>query len=267
MQYITPTAEENAQLSPVLPYIEGFSEMSAAEKEFLHALVLRHKPKKVLELGVSAGAASAIILHALQHLDKKATLSSIDFSSRWYKDTSKRSGFVITENLPELAGNWTLYTPGIAAKYMDTIGAGIDFCLIDTMHRNPGEILDVLMVLPYLAENALVVFHDIALQTASPAHLASYTNSVLFSVLQGKKFLPANKHLPFANIGAIQLAPVTGQNIYDIFNLLLMPWTYLPGNAEYITLVEHFNAWYPEENVNLFLKAKAYYAAVSHVME
>ncbi len=261
MQSLTPTTEENALLAPILPHLDGLSEMSLAEQQFLHALVLRQKPKKILELGVSAGGASAILLHSIR--GRNAQLFSIDYSSRWYKDNTKRSGFAVTDNLPSLAKNWTLYTPGLAAKYLDTIGPEIDFCLIDTMHQNPGEILDTLMVLPYLAENALVVFHDIALQTANPKYIACYTNSVLFSVLQGEKYLPASTHLPFANIGAIKLNPVTAQNKYDLFNLLLMPWNYMLGDADYVTLMEHFKKWYPEDCVALLMKARAYYAALN----
>jgi hypothetical protein len=36
----------------------------------------------------------------------------------------------------------------LALRFMDTIDGEIDFCFIDTAHVNPGEIFDVLMVLP-----------------------------------------------------------------------------------------------------------------------
>ena len=47
---------------------------------------------------------------------------------------------------------------------MENIGKGIDMAFFDTVHFEPGEILDFLMVLPFLKEEAIVIFHDIGNQ-------------------------------------------------------------------------------------------------------
>ena len=55
---------------------------------------------------------------------------------------------------------WTLYIGTLTSQVIETIGNDIDFAFIDTMHITPGELLDWLMVLPFLKEEAIVVFHD-----------------------------------------------------------------------------------------------------------
>ena len=55
---------------------------------------------------------------------------------------------------------WTLYTGGITPEFIENIGSCIDFAFIDTKHVTPGEMLDWLMVLPFLKNESIVVFHD-----------------------------------------------------------------------------------------------------------
>jgi len=47
---------------------------------------------------------------------------------------------------------------------MKSIGNNIDMVFIDSAHFEPGEILDFLIVLPFLKEEAIVMFHDIGNQ-------------------------------------------------------------------------------------------------------
>ena len=43
---------------------------------------------------------------------------------------------------------------------MQSIVGNIDMLLIDNTHFGPGEILDFLIDLPFLKEEAIVIFHD-----------------------------------------------------------------------------------------------------------
>ena len=56
---------------------------------------------------------------------------------------------------------WTLFKGNIATEYMEQIGNNIDMVFIDTAHFEPGEMLDFIMVLPFLREKAIAIFHDI----------------------------------------------------------------------------------------------------------
>ena len=121
--------------------LDGLSEMTFSERAFLSGAIRKFKPKKILELGVAAGASSAIILNAIQDLEG-AALYSIDYSAEYYRKKEKKSGYIVKEKYPELANKWKLYTGGPACHFLDEIGNDIDFCLLDTTHYLPGEISD-----------------------------------------------------------------------------------------------------------------------------
>jgi hypothetical protein len=55
---------------------------------------------------------------------------------------------------------WTLFKGGVTSEFIEKIGGNIELAFIDTVHVTPGEKLDWLQVLPFLKEEAIVVFHD-----------------------------------------------------------------------------------------------------------
>ena len=228
------------------------SEMSYLERCFLNGIIRQAKPKKILELGVSAGGSSAIILNAIKDFDN-AKLYSVDYNTKLYYDNSKNTGFIIDEKFSNLKNKWKLYTGGTAAKYMEEIGGEINLCLIDTMHINPGEFLDFLIVLPYLKKNAILIFHDIALHyNGNERH--SITNCILFSCLRGKK-LSFNEGLwnSFANIGAVILDENVKDNILDYLYLLTLPWQYLPSYNDILECQKLFSKHYKQDLVDKFI--------------
>ena len=226
------------------------SEMSYLERCFLNGIIRQAKPKKILELGVSAGGSSAVILNAIKDFDN-AKLYSVDYNKKWYRDNSKDVGFIIDEKFSHLKNNWKLYTEGTAAKFMEEIGGEIDLCLIDTMHSNPGEFLDFLIVLPYLKKNAILIFHDIALHHT---YKWCITNGILFSCLRGEK-LSFNAGLwnKYANIGAVILDENIMDNISDYLYLLTLPWEYLPADKDILECQKLFSKNYGTEFVDTFM--------------
>ena len=228
------------------------SEMTYLERYFLNGIVRQTKPKKILELGVSAGGSSAIILNAIKDFDN-AKLYSVDYNTKLYYDNSKNTGFIIDEKFSNLKNKWKLYTGGTAAKFMEEIGGEIDLCLLDTMHINPGEFLDFLIVLPYLKKNAILILHDIALHyNGNERH--SITNCILFSCLRGKK-LSFNEGLwnSFANIGAVILDENVKDNILDYLYLLTLPWQYLPSYNDILECQKLFSKHYKQDLVDKFI--------------
>ena len=226
------------------------SEMTYLERCFLNGIIRQAKPKKILELGVSAGGSSAIILNAIKDFDN-TKLYSVDYNKKWYRDNSKDVGFIIDEKFSNLKNKWKLYTGGTAAKYMDEIGGEIDLCLIDTMHVNPGEFLDFLIVLPYLKKNAILILHDIALHHT---YKFCITNGILFSCLNGNK-LSFNEGLwnRFANIGAVILDENIKDNILDYLYLLTLPFEYLPTDNDILECQKLFSKHYKQDLVDKFI--------------
>jgi predicted O-methyltransferase YrrM len=277
-ELVNSTDEENKILDRLDNYYQEFNEMTGQERYFLNSMILRNKPVKILELGVSAGSSSMILLNAIKENDK-GELYSIDYSNHWYKDQSCKTGFVL-DKYPELKEKWKLYTGTLALAFLEQIGDGIDFVFIDTMHTNPGEILDFLMVLPFLKEEALVVFHDTKLYTdinSADKHGQRYmafanTNNLLMSAVYGKKYIPmgeaeinlpfkkVNKNIPkvagseihFPNIGAIAIDKETRNRIFEVFNLLTLQWLYMPSDDELVEIINFFSKYYDPLLVNHF---------------
>jgi len=263
VSFISPTDKENKVLESLSEYYKQYIEMSWSERRFLNSLVLREKPKKVLELGVSAGGSDVVILNALKD-NPQAKLYSIDIMRNYYKEPEKPVGFVV-DNYPKLKVRHKLYREGLACDFMDEIGGGIDCCFIDTAHNNPGEILDMVMVLPYIKDDCLIIFHDTSLHVLCCAD-EFHTNAILMSVLKGEKILPADysdlnvydkiakkSHKGFfPNIGAVKLDKNFKEQVWDLFNALIIPWAYYPSDEELLRVKKHIEKHYSKYLCDLF---------------
>lgn len=97
------------------------SEMSYLDRSFLNGIIRKVRPRKILELGVSAGGSSSIILNAIKDIEY-STLYSIDYNTNYYVDATKKTGFIVDERFASLKNKWHLYTEGIAAKFLDEVG-------------------------------------------------------------------------------------------------------------------------------------------------
>lgn len=66
------------------------SEMTDGQRRFIHGLIQYYEPEKVLELGVSAGGGTIVLLNALME-NAQAKLYSIDSATNEiYKEVSKQ---------------------------------------------------------------------------------------------------------------------------------------------------------------------------------
>ena len=127
------------------------------QKEFLNGIVRKFKPQKIIEIGVSKGGSSAIILNAIKDR-KNSHLYSVDINNSEY------IGLCVNNYFSQFLNKWSLFKGNIAVKFLESIGNKIDMAFFDTSHFEPGEILDFLMVLPFLKEESIIVFHDIGNQ-------------------------------------------------------------------------------------------------------
>ena len=184
---------------------------------------------------------SGIILNAIKKLSG-AHLYSVDLNKECYSMKGRLTGFLM-DKFPELKKKWTLLTGGTIYDYIDQIGGDVDLVLIDTVHSNPGEILDALGIFPYLKKDALIIFHDTNLQI-SPLRGIEFTNNTLMSAIYGEKIIPSPDSFEgingyFNNIGAIRLNTESLKNIYNVFNLLALHWTYFPA-LDQLDKIKHF---------------------------
>ena len=82
-------------------------------------------------------------------MKKTTKLYSIDLN------TEKYIGECVEKYFPSLLKNWAIFKGNIATEFIEKIGKNIDMALIDTAHLEPGEILDFLIILPFLKEGAI----------------------------------------------------------------------------------------------------------------
>ena len=227
------------------------SGMWGNQREFLNGIIRKFKPKKILEIGVRHGGSSIIILNAIEDF-KKSKLYSIDLSSE--EDVGK----CVKQFFPNYIKNWSLYKGNIATEYIESIGNNIDMVLIDTAHFEPGEILDFLIILPFLKEKAIVIFHDIANQITRSEKRNEFAPYIIFNGIRGEKYLPSGNYILKQDIGAVKLS--INQNLYyhDYFRLLGGQWQYFPKEIHINQLRSFFKKYYDQECLTMFEESVAF---------
>lgn len=202
-------------------------EMSEWQSAFLCGLLKEKRPKKILEIGVSAGGTTAIVLNCMSLIDCQCEMTSVDILDYYYKDPTKKSGY-LAEEVKGIIDNKVKHEMkiGIIPDLIEEIGGGIDFLILDAAHMIPGEILDFLTCLPYLTENATVVLHDVILHRTCSSVYTNATRVLMDSVTADKIIAFGDTEFGYPNIGAFVVNKDTKKYIYDVFSSLLMTWQY-----------------------------------------
>ena len=221
------------------------SRMWSNQRQFLNGAVRKFKPKKILELGVAEGGSSIIILNAMQDI-KNSHLFSIDLS------THHKIGSCVKNIFPHFLNKWSLYTGNVAAKFMEEIGGDIDMVFIDSGHYEPGEILDFLIILPFLKEEALVGFHDIGNQITKASERNEWAPYIIFNIIRGKKYLPSGDNILTQDIGFVKLEKNQFLYVHDYFRALGGQWQYFPNESDINIIEELFKKYYDKECITMF---------------
>ena len=213
------------------------------QREFLNGVIRKFRPKKILELGVFLGGSSIIILNAIKDI-KNSHLYSIDINN------DPKVGSCVEKYFPHLLNKWTLFKGNIAANYIEKIGNNIDLAFIDTEHFEPGEILDFLMILPFLKDEAIIIMHDIDHQITQPIGTDmrdEWAPYIIYNLIRGEKFLPAGKGVLNKDIGAIKLERKQKKYIHDYCRALGGQWQYFPLEEHIKIVINHFEKYYDNE--------------------
>lgn len=208
-------------------------EMTLNELKFLGTMLTNFTPaNKVLEIGVAAGGTSAFILKMLNLLGSPATLYSCDINTKYYGNKQLDTGYMVKAHMPELCDKFALFAGGLITRFLPSIGGDIDFVILDTMHRVPGELLDYLCILPYLKNDCLLVLHDTALHILRGGE--SYATRLLYAVSVGQKYDFQDLENPYGigNISAVQITPDSSKYVGNVFQALMLPWSYMPSDDQ-----------------------------------
>ena len=135
-------------------------ELSQKESYFLNGIIRKLKPKNCLEIGTSSGGSAISILSAIKDIND-SILVSMDLNNKFYKNKSLNSGYRVETNFPNLANKWKLFTGNHPHKFLDKLKMKFEFLFLDTVHSSPDEIINLIEVLPFLKEKAVIVLNDI----------------------------------------------------------------------------------------------------------
>ena len=234
--FIEPSNNILKKLGISLKEFEVVSEMNPVDRAFLCGMIRKHRPHKIVEVGVAEGGTTAIILECIQELKLDCEMYSVDAVEDLYYDKTKKVGYILDELREKGAdlGNCkhTLITGKILPEVVDEIGSEIDFLILDTIHTMPGENLDFLAAFPYLTKDAVVVMHDVLL-SQRPEYVESIATNVLFASVTADKYLNIQSLSEDINIAAFQLNNDTQKYLLDVAAGLMLPWEYYP-QEEYV---------------------------------
>ena len=147
----------------------------------------------------------------------------------------------------------------MSSKILSKLNLKYDFLFLDSAHVTPGEYFNIIEVLPFLKENAIVVLHDIVwhfykiLKTDIQSNQLIHPTQInLMSTLIGKKILlKSNNTNTLLNIGAVFLDKNQKKYYLNYFLLLLNVWSYMPTDKQLEDLREFIIKYY---NNSLFLR-------------
>ena len=203
---------------------------------------------------------SAVILNAIMDI-KDSFLYSCDLEVKHYLNSQCEVGCVVKNNFPEFLDKWKLFTGNTTAAFIEGIGNNIDFVFIDTAHVMPGEVLNMIEILPFLKKNAIIAFDDINQQAKKKLfNLTDFypCNNLLFSVLRGKKIIYNQKNnniFNFRKLGAVILDNDQENYFFEYFYLLSNNWSYMPNQFEIDVIRNIVSKYYKPYFLSIFDKA------------
>ncbi|MDR1584094.1 MAG: class I SAM-dependent methyltransferase [Prevotellaceae bacterium] len=240
------------------------SQMHPVERRFINGLIHLLRPKRILEVGVAEGGGTIVLLNAIESM-KDATVASVDIANTVWRAPTKRVGDAVNDMYQGGNKQWVLYREKCFSEIADVFTEPFDFCVIDTGHVHPVESLDFLTVLPYLSDNAVVVFHDLATFVFNTEFekfpRLCFANKLCFDTIVGVKLKPIHKEylsdcMGFAQLGAVQISPDTHKYIRNVFDMLYFPWAYFDNIAPYIkSIAKIIKKHYPAALYDVFRNA------------
>jgi len=127
---------------------------------FIMGVLEQYRPKVMAEIGVSVGTLSGALLYKSRQYCEAPVLYGIDLGETAYFDDRRGVGEVMRDAFPSLVEFHRLNTGKIALDSDEIIQEPIDFAYIDANHCHPWASIDMLCLLPHLADKTVVGFHD-----------------------------------------------------------------------------------------------------------
>jgi hypothetical protein len=185
----------------------------------------RVKANAIVEIGVSAGTSTLMMLKFFETTKISPRLYSFDIAEKYVEDQTRDVAWLVRENYPVLPANWSLHTGKISADVLDTIslagGPMPELVYLDAHHGQPWPILDCFVCLSFCKPGTWIVLHDINLPRMMP-EFQNWGAVHLFDGWTGEKCSDVGNPLPYA--GAIRLSDDRDRDIENLFAILGLRW-------------------------------------------
>jgi len=242
--------------------------MNEDERSFIAGAVKYMEPLNILEIGVNAGGGALLLLELIK--DKPAVrLTSIDIATNTNLNPIGKQDPVGIDvfmayhiKSADEHPQWKLITGKDPSEVIEGCSEEkFDFVVLDTAHLLPVETLNFLTILPFLAEDAVIVLHDIGQQFSQYMPLFPKLwigNKLLMDniVAEFKTFLQHSEYNDYnpqiiSNIVAIQLNNDTRKYIGNVFSSLNFPWGCDPSDS-INTVTQIIEKYYEEPEIKIF---------------
>lgn len=241
---------------------QHYSEMTSFQHAFLCGLIKEERPKKIVEIGVSAGGTTSTMLLCLKNLNMEAEIYSVDLAEKWYRNEKYETGFVAKKLFEGFEGEKISHQFLLGHSipfFLDQIGNNIDFLVLGTMHILPGELLDFIICLPYLKNECMVVIHD-TIENHLTCRNAEIVTKLLFdTVTAEEKYLmwEEGNISSFPNIAAFKVNDRTREEARDLFSTMTINWGYFLDDNDKLKYRESILQNYGEKYLRLFDKIES----------
>lgn len=255
---------ERSRLESIYNTIEPYSMMRENERYFLNGMIRYFKPRKILEVGISSGGGSAIILNAISDIDD-AKLYSVDILNRSFLYPDKPTGFFVDEKFPQLKSKWHVFRGGDVSRFIEDIGGDIDMLVLDTAHVHPWETVNFMCVLPFMNKNfSWTILHDITFHVNNGARDLLACRYLFGHVVAEEKITPEPEDSAkvFSNIGAFRVSYDTMKYSQNLFESLVIPWHAKISSDDILSIRQIIEKYYSPEQLEFFDKAVNFQAYI-----
>jgi len=210
----------------ITPAGANYGQISKTETEFLINRILDERPRFVLEIGTAAGASTVHMLMALQLLGNDFRLAAVEHLDNCYFDPSRTPGFLVGEVFDTPPRDYSLHLGKSSFEIGDVVGdQKIDFLFVNGNHTHPWATMDTILALPFLNDNATIVYHDRNLHHrggSAKLHDKGPYN-LFFHLPAGQKTVIGE--FPYPNIGSLRLVDSPSTALGHLIGLLFhFPW-------------------------------------------
>ena len=226
-----------------------FGTTTPDELEYIQSLIVKHRPKRVIEIGTASGVTTGFIAQFLSE-NGGTSVTTIDLAETFFAEPTKPVGYLANQIYSGSDVTIEMFTKKTSLD-LASLGGPWDMAFIDANHQHPWPTIDTLAVAPFLSGPRIVIHHDLQLYRRF-RRFRGIGPRVLFNEMPD-----SHRHAVKANgwnIFSLDLTMHTSTLEHVCAGALSMPWTATPplGTRTLKNCTGFLGAHYSDEFVSEF---------------